>query len=155
MVWIQFEVEGSLLVRSKRAEVFELIRDVPRSGKFFPGVERIEDLGDRRFRWVLAERRALGSSFKGEYINAYADNGTDEMSWQPVSGNMKTRGCWRISGPDDAVRVSLVITTELDAPVPRLLKKPAELFGEHETGTGLHKQLETLKRTLEVRAEKL
>ena len=115
----------------------------------FSGVDRIEPLDDDRYRWVIKERRTLGISFIGNYVAKYrVENGTDVV-WETLEGNMKTRGVWKTRGPDGRVHVEVTSTTELDAPVPRLMRKPAELFAVKETRDGLKAQFAGIKTTLE------
>lgn len=146
MVWIEATARASLLIRAPRDAVRALILDVCKSGPFFPGVDRIEDLGSGRYRWRLAERRTLGSRFTGLYVAEYREEGSDAVAWQTVEGNIKVRGRWRLGGVDGALQVSVECTTELDAPVPRILKAPATLFAEKEARDGLTLQLERLRQ---------
>lgn len=150
VVWIEASARVELTVYGTKTEVRTLINDVPQSGRWFPGVDRIDDQGNRTYHWQLAERRTLGTSFRGDYISQYRDDG-DDIVWETRSGNMKTRGRWHIEGPDGRLRVSVSVTTELDAPVPRILKKPATLFAEKETRDGLKQQLARLKEAAEAK----
>lgn len=140
VVWIETTVERERTMRADKAAVLDLIMDVPTSGRFFPGVDGIEPAGEDRYKWLLTERRTLNSSFRGEYVAQYTRSG-DEVRWESVEGNMSVKGVWRVTGPDGAVRVHVRVTSSLDAPVPRILKKPASLFAEMESKNGLDKQL--------------
>ncbi len=152
MVWIQASASYQGVIRAPCAAILDLLRDVSASGPLFPGVDRIEDLGDGRYRWVIKERRTLGISFIGNYVAAY-ERTADAVTWKTIEGNMKTRGRWSVRGPDREARVHVETTTELDAPVPRFLKAPAQLFAIKETRDGLKAQFEGLRSTLE-RAER-
>ena len=83
MVWIEAKARVSLPVRATRDAIRALILDVPKSGPFFPGVNRIEDLGSGRYRWTLVERRTLGSRFTGLYVAEYREEGP-EAGRQPL-----------------------------------------------------------------------
>lgn len=148
MVWIQASASYQGLIRVPCADILDLLWDVSASGPLFPGVDRIESLGDARYRWVIKERRTLGVSFIGNYVAEY-ERTADAVIWTTVEGNMKTRGRWRVHGPDREARVHVEATTELDAPVPRFLKAPAQLFATKETRDGLKAQFEGLRATLE------
>jgi len=148
VVWIEAKARVSLPVRATRDAIRALILDVPKSGPFFPGVNRIEDLGSGRYRWTLVERRTLGSRFTGLYVAEYREEGPDAVAWETVEGNIKVRGRWHIGGSDGFVQVTVECTTELDAPVPRILKAPAVLFAEKEARDGLKLQLERMKTHL-------
>ncbi len=140
---IQASAERSRTVRADKESVLALLLDVSTSGPFFPGVDGIEDPGDGQFRWTLATRRTLGSSFTGRYIAKYERTG-DEVHWSTVEGNMKVKGRWKVSGPEGMLKLSVAVTSELDAPVPKILKRPAVLFAEMESKSGLDKQLEKI-----------
>ena len=151
MVWIEASASHEVVIRAEKAAILELLQNIPVCGPMFPGVDRIEDLGDNRYRWLIKERRTLGTSFVGNYVAEYTHT-TDAVSWKTIEGNMKTTGRWRLSGPDLAVRVRAEATTELDAPVPRFLKTPAQLFAVKETRDGLKAQLEGIKAAVEASA---
>lgn len=149
MVWIEATAERAVTIRAPRGKVLSFMERVETSGPLFPGVRRVEVLGEGRFRWLLEERRTLGTSFTGDYVARYTTRSDREITWDTESGNMKTRGSWRLEGADGAVRLVARVTTTLDAPVPRILKRPAELFAERETGSGLEVQLERVKSAIE------
>ena len=145
MVWIETHAERSLVIAADKSAIRALIVDVPTSGPFFPGVDRIDDLGDHTYGWWLTERRTLGTSFRGEYVTQYDVAGEGDVTWRTLRGNLEVTGRWSLSGPDGSVRVTVAVTTKRDAPVPRVLKKPAILFAEKEARDGLAKQLERVK----------
>lgn len=144
VVWIETTVERERTMRADPEKVLELIMDVPTSGPLFPGVDQIVPLGDDTYRWELTERRTLGSSFRGVYKAQYQRSGS-EIRWKTQEGNIQVEGIWRVSGPPGAAKVTVRVTTGLDAPVPKILKKPATLFAEMEAKNGLAKQLEGLE----------
>lgn len=134
-------------MRVAKTALLDLLMDVSVSGPLFPGVDTIEPLGDDRYQWRLTARKTLNSTFRGEYIAKYTRSG-DEVHWETTEGNVKIKGVWRASGPDGAVRLTVNVTNGLDAPVPRIMKKPAALFAEMEAKNGLDKQLERLEAHL-------
>lgn len=149
MVWIEASASYEALVHAPRADIFALLWNIPECGPLFPGVDRIEDLGEHRYRWVIKERRTLGTSFIGDYVAQYSARDGEEVAWNTTEGNMRTRGAWRLHGPDGRVLVRVHATTSLDAPVPRFLKAPAQLFATKETRDGLKAQLQGVKAKVE------
>ena len=149
MVWIEAAASYETYIRATRDDVATLIQNIAVIGPMFPGVDRIEDLGDGRYRWLIKERRTLGISFVGNYVSEYRVEGNSEVSWTTIEGNMKTRGAWRMSGPDGHVLVRVEAINDVDAPVPRFLKKPAQLFAIKETRDGIKAQLDNIKAALE------
>ena len=149
MVWVTVRAKKSISIRATKAAVFDVLKDVCRSGKMFPGVRSIEDQGGGKYLWVLEPRKTLGKVFDGRYTTLHENNGADEVRWKTIDGNVKTGGVWRIGGSDGAVELSVDSEVTVDAPVPSILKKPAELFAEHEQAGGIEKQLEGIKRAVE------
>lgn len=131
------------------AEVFELLLDVPRVGMFWPGVDSIEPLGDNRYRWKNQPRTAAGKTFHTEYVALYENNGRDAIDFRSVEGNTTTRGAWRLRERGGRTEVSLEISSTVEIPIPRLMRKPAEIFAGREVTSGIGQQLERLKQTLE------
>ena len=148
MVWIEASASHEEVIRATRADILDVLMNIMVCGPLFPGVDGIEDLGEDTYRWRIQERRTLGTSFAGNYVARYTRS-EDQVAWTTLEGNMKTRGSWRLSGPDHRVRVRAESTTELDAPVPRFLKAPAQLFAVKETRDGLKAQLQGIKAKLE------
>ena len=91
----------------------------------------------------------LSHKFRGRYVNRYTEPAEGVVAFETVEGNRKTHGTWSVSGRDGAVTVAELLTVELDAPVPRILKKPATLFAERDAKNGVKRQLERIKQTLE------
>jgi carbon monoxide dehydrogenase subunit G len=151
MVWVTARARETIRVNAPVAKVFALLVDVPCSGKMFPGIERIEDQGSGRYLWILVERRTLGKSFFGRYTTQHENNGKDEVRWRTIDGNVKTSGTWTLRGSDGAVDVTVDVESTVDAPVPSILKRPAELFAIHETTSGVSKQLAGIKAAVEAR----
>ncbi len=149
MVWLTVRAKKSIAIKATKASVFEVLKDVPRSGRMFPGVRLIEDQGSGKYLWVLDERRTLGKTFLGRYTTQHENNGTDEVRWKTIEGNVKTSGVWRIGGRDGAVELSVESEVEVEAPVPSILKKPAEIFAEKEQSGGIEEQLQNIRRAVE------
>ena len=146
---IQSSAQHAVRVAASKDQVRSLILDVASSGVFFPDVESVEALGDSRFRFRLKPQRTLGITFVGEYVAAYSQPDETSVRWVSESGNIDSSGTWRLGGIDGDVKVSLQISSCLDAPVPRLAKKPAEVFARRVTANGLKAQLERFKTEIE------
>src|SRR5262245_49371947 len=96
MTWIESNTEQTVAIQAPMEKVFTFLTDVARNGHLFPGVEKIEVQGEGVYRWVLTERSTVGLKFKGDYVSRYTHNGKDEIVWEPISGNIKSRGRWRL-----------------------------------------------------------
>lgn len=148
MAWIPAKSEVTMHIRAPLAAVFRFLTDVERSGRKFPGVETIERRPDG-FHWVLAERSTAGLKFKADYVVRYRDNGTNEISWTPVSGNLRSSGRWRMTPTPDGVNVTLTAESEADVKVPRLLAAIARTFAQREHDQGVAGYVAAIKRALE------
>lgn len=140
---------GRARVRAALVDVFALLLDVERVGRWWPGVEKIESLGDGRYRWTNEPRRAVGKTFHTEYVAQYRDNGRDEITFHSVAGNTDTAGFWRLRSDRETTVVSVEISSAVDIPIPRLVKKPAEIFANREVTAGIEAQLAQIKKVLE------
>lgn len=149
MVWIEAVGSAEIFVHAAPDEAHRLILDVPKSGTFFPRVATVEDRGDGVYRFRLEPRRTLGSEFTADYITRYYPESPRVVRWETVEGNLRVRGRWLITETAGGVRLRVEVTTGLEAPVPRFLKKPATLFAQRETRQGLDAQLARFKAELE------
>ena len=152
MVQIETQAEATVRVAASRDRVRGLILDVVTSGVFFPDVEAVEALDEARYRFRLKPQRTLGITFVGEYVARYSQPEDGTVRWVTESGNIESAGTWRLGGSDGDMQVSLQITSRLDVPVPRLAKKPAELFARRVTANGLDAQLARFKAEAEAEA---
>jgi hypothetical protein len=150
MVWIESHGERTTAIAAPLERVFAFLLAVDRSGVLWPSVERIEALGELKFRWVLPSFSTLGHSFKPDYVAQYSAEGRDLIRWAPSSGNVEARGSYRLRELG-AGRTELVYATSsrLDIPIPGILKTPARLFAENELKKGLASHVEALKKALE------
>ena len=149
MVLLEVTGRQAVTVNAPKEKAFALIKDVQRTGMFFPGIDEIKKIADDRFEWFIAERKTAGITFRGHYITQYEFKEPDEVRFHTVEGNMKTSGVWRLTGPDGAVRVSLEVNNEIEVPVPRLVRKVAEAFANREVTGGIEKQLNNFKAAVE------
>lgn len=149
--WIEAKADKSFFIRVPKAAIYALIRDVPTSGILFPGVDRIEDLGAAKFRWQLAERSTAGIKFRGEYVSQYDFSRDDEITFESIDGNMKTKGRWRFVAAGEGTNVSVRVENqiELPVPIPRLLRKPVQMFADREVSSGFEQQFERIKAKLQ------
>jgi uncharacterized membrane protein len=149
MVMLEATAERSLRIRAPIDQVLAAVLQVEVTGLFWPGVRAITPLGDATYRWELEPRRTLGIEFTAQYTSRYENNGRDQVTFDTVSGNVKSRGRWRLAASGAHTETVLQITSEVEVPVPRLLKKPAELFARKEVQEGIDAQLQALRKHLE------
>jgi len=151
VTWIETRTERTLRFEAPIEKVYAFLADVQRSGSLFPGIERIEDLGELRYRWVLLERNTAGLSFKGDYVVQYESNGEDELRWRTVSGNMSNSGTWKLVAEGRGVVGTVEVFVGVDIPVPRLLRPAVKLFTEREAARGVEQHNDAIKRAIEAK----
>ncbi len=139
-------------VMADKEPAIALLLDVVKSGPMFPGVRSVVDEGEGRFRFDLEPRRTLGVSFHGQYLTQYRREG-DSVHWSTVSGNLDVTGEWIVSEKAGRIEIEVKVLTKVEAPVPRILKKPAQLFADLELRDGMKVQLQNLQKSLEQDAQ--
>jgi carbon monoxide dehydrogenase subunit G len=152
MVLIRVETKKHVIVAATKRAAFQLLRDVEAVAQLMPGVERTETLAGNCYRCVLKPQSSLGFHFQGDYVCAYQDNGRDEISWTSPEGNMRSTGTWKIGGRDGAVTLTLQICTEIELPVPRVLRFAAQKYAELQASRGIDTQLALIREPLEANA---
>lgn len=151
MVWVTATATEWITIAAPIADVFAAILDVASLSSAIPGCEKVEPAGDRTFRLVLRERRALGWVHRPDYTVRYTDNGVDQIAFEPVGGNFESRGRWYLTETSSGlVRVSHSVTGMLEAGLPRFLKRPATLFANKDLRSAVRAQLRALRVGLEV-----
>ncbi|MBI2388320.1 MAG: SRPBCC family protein [Deltaproteobacteria bacterium] len=149
MTWIPCSARKSITIHAPLEKVYAYLADPERSGKHWGGVDRIENIGNSQYRWLLQERSTAGIKFKGDYVTKYTVNGKDEINWAYVSGNFKTGGRHRLTASGDSTIVDMSVENEADAPVPALLKSVAKIFAQSETDKSLETFADGVRRALE------
>jgi len=148
MIQLRVETKKHAIIRATTRDVFELLRKVEELALLMPDVERIDRLGAGRFSCVLKRQASFGISFQGHYVCDYEDNGKDEVRWRSPEGNMRSSGSWKVSGRDGAANLTLDLTTEVDLPLPRVLRFPTLKYAELQASRGVDLQLASLRARL-------
>jgi len=66
VIQIDVRTRRQITVSTSVREAFELLRDCESVARSMPDVDRIESLGERRYRCVLTPMRTLGIEFIGD-----------------------------------------------------------------------------------------
>ena len=75
-------------------------------------------------------------------------NGTDHVTWNTVTGNIKTKGEARLTRLDVGVRVDYREEMAPDLPIPRLLATVFKPIVAREVRKGILDYLDSIKRSL-------
>jgi carbon monoxide dehydrogenase subunit G len=150
MTWIPSRAERIVNFSAPLSKVFGLLVDLETTGLLFPGVSRIEKQGEGVYRWVLEERSMAGMKFHGDYVIKGSDNGTDEVFWGPVSGNIRSSGRWKLVEQAGATVGYGIFENEVDTPLPGILRSAVKMFVQSETERGVDSYITSLKKKLEL-----
>ena len=115
----EFEVKASF------KEVFDVLADVPTSASFYPGVDKLIDLGSGAYRWEMAKIGLAQVNLQTIYASRYvSDRAKGSVAWTPVAGegNALVSGNWKISDNKKSTKVVLSIEGVLTIPLPALMK---------------------------------
>ncbi len=126
--------------------VLRALIDIPVYGKLWDDVETVTDLGDDKYRYRLIERKTAGIKFVGQYTCRYTNNGTDEMKWTTLEGNMDSRGSWRLTADGDGTRAHLEVISTITMPVPKLILRGVRIFAEKEMVEAVNSHIANVDR---------
>lgn len=125
-ITVPFDLGYEFEVKSKLADVFALLSDVPASAAHFPKVAKLVDLGDQTYRWEMEKVGVGQMSIQTVYAARYVrDKKKGSIVWSPVpdEGNAQISGSWTLTANKQSTKVALAIRGELTLPMPALMKK--------------------------------
>ncbi len=134
-ITVNVELGYEFDVKASFKEVFELLADVPTSASFYPGVDKLIDLGDGTYRWEMAKIGLAQVSLQTVYASKYvSDRSKGRVVWTPVAGegNALVSGNWKITDNKKSTNVVLHIEGILTIPLPALMKIVAAPMVEAE-----------------------
>ena len=124
-VTVNLELGYEFAVKASAKEVYDVLADVPTSASFYPGVEKLVDIGDGAYRWEM-EKIGLGQvNLQTVYASQYVGNkAKGTVTWTPIAGqgNALVSGNWKITRHKKSTRVVLTIEAELTLALPALMK---------------------------------
>lgn len=134
---VPIAVAYEFAVKAPYHDVISLLADVPTSASFFPGVERIVDLGRGTYRWDMKPVGTQEFNVRTVYASRYVSNRTKgKVGWTPVAGvgNASVGGSWTIVRGKGSTGLTLDIDATLHTPYPALLQAVVEplMRGEFE-----------------------
>jgi carbon monoxide dehydrogenase subunit G len=124
-ITVQIELERSFTVPKDIDTVFTLISNVPESGKHFPKVDKLTDIGDNCFRWELNKigvgDYAIQTSYACKYVS---DPKKYSVVWTPIKGegNGIVSGSWTVEKDGTGTKMHFHSAAEVTLPLPGLLK---------------------------------
>jgi carbon monoxide dehydrogenase subunit G len=137
MVDVEVLYRTSLAVTASPEEAFALVADIARSGKHFPGLDRLEPQGPAgRWTWRMRERGLGPIAFRVVYDAVYSiDESTRTVRWAPPGrsgGDMDSFGSWTVVAREGGATLHFEARTVAHVPAPRLMAKVVESIAKEE-----------------------
>ncbi len=129
MVEVGVSLSYTLQVAWDVQRAFELVSDVPKSASNFPGLQRLDDLGDGVYRWNMRPIQVGKFSHQVNYAARYiSDLDAGTVIWTTVGseGNTRADGAWRVSASGSGSRLTFENSLAVMLPIPRLVARPAK-----------------------------
>lgn len=144
--------DHSFRVPATPAAALALVADVPDSVSHFPGLEGFEPAGPGAWRWTLARLGSGKLSLQTVYTCRYThDAAAGTVRWVAVGApgdNARVEGAWTVVPDGTGARLRLVNTLQVNVPVPRLLRRPAEALVARENERLITHYIANLEVTL-------
>jgi len=128
LVEVEVSLHYTLEVGWDVDRAFALVADVPESAGNFPGLERLDDLGDGVYRWNMRPFEVSKFRHQVRYAARYvSDPGARTVVWTTVGsdGNTQADGAWRVSPSGSGARLTFENRLAVRLPIPRLIARPA------------------------------
>lgn len=129
MVEVGVSLSYTLQVAWDVQQAFGLVSDVPQSASNFPGLERLDDLGDGVYRWNMRPIQVSKFSHQVNYAARYVgDPAAGTVVWTTVGtdGNTRADGAWRVTASGSGSRLVFENRLAVMLPIPRLVARPAK-----------------------------
>lgn len=124
-ITVNVELGYEFDVKASAKEVFDVLADVPTSASFYPGVEKLTDLGKGVYRWEMERIGLAQVNLQTVYTSKYVSNRSKgSVAWTPVANddNTQVKGDWKITASKKSTKVVLHVAVELTLPLPVLTK---------------------------------
>ena len=146
-ITINLELGYEFTVKATAKEVYDVLADVPTSASFYPGVDRLVDLGDGVYRWEM-EKIGLGQvNLQTVYASRYVgDRKKGTVVWTPVAGegNALVAGDWKITSQKKSTKIVLSVSAEVSLTLPAIMKMVVEPLVEAEFERMTEKYIDNL-----------
>lgn len=123
-------------VKAPFKEVFDVLADVPTSASFYPGVDKLVDLGGGTYRWEMEKIGLPQVNLQTVYASNYvANKARGTVVWTPADdahSNASVAGSWHLTDHKTSTKIVLDVQGELHIPLPALMKLVVEPLVEAE-----------------------
>lgn len=149
MAWIEGTHEETRVIRAPLDRVRNWFGNPSVFREAMAQVQTAEEIESGLYRWILTEKNEKGIRFRPDYTVRYTLTG-DEVTWQPVDGNMKSSGrCTMRAVADDRTEIAYRESIAVDLPIPRLMAKVFSPIVAREIRGGVVEYLDLSQKALE------
>jgi hypothetical protein len=118
MVWIRSASRRSIAINTARERLRTLLLDVVGCGRLMPGIDKLEQVGDDLYHYLLDEVSNGAVTFTPDYVSRVDISDPDEIVWEPHGEhNFRSWGAFRIQDGTKPGELVLEIDTRSEASV--------------------------------------
>lgn len=136
-------------VPAPRAQVYELLADVPKAYRHFPNMKRVVPLNASSFRMEMEAVHFASISHQVIYACRYEmDEKSGAIRWKPVKdvGNGQLEGGWKLSEESGGTHLEFEVKGFLNIEIPMLLRPMASPFVQGLFRSEIGQFLENLRK---------
>jgi ribosome-associated toxin RatA of RatAB toxin-antitoxin module len=126
---VDVEKRKRFKVKASMKDVFEVLADVPESASYFPQVDKLIDLGDDSYRWLMDKIGLDKYYFQTTYACQYTSKLTKKegwVKWEPIEdkkSNALISGKWTLKpAKNGGTQINFHTEGELTIALPALTK---------------------------------
>ncbi len=157
MVEVQVDLRYTLRVGWDADQALALVADVPKSASHFPGLERLDELGDGVYRWNMKTFQVSKFRHQVCYAAKYvSEPSARTVVWTTVGSDNNTvaNGQWRVVPEGSGARLDFENRLTVMLPVPRLAARVVKNLVPKMTDRETRIYLERIAATMDGRIER-
>ena len=154
MVEVAVSIRHTLSVGWDADQALELVADVPKSAAHFPGLERLDDLGDGVYRWNMKPFQVSKFRHQVCYSAKYVSDPTSRtVVWTTVGQDNNTiaNGKWTVVPEGTGARLEFENRLIVRLPIPRLASRVVKGIVPKMTDKETRIYLERISATMDGR----
>jgi carbon monoxide dehydrogenase subunit G len=152
VVEVTVNIRRTLSVGWDADRALALVADVPKSAAHFPGLERLDDLGDGVFRWNMNPFQVSKFRHQVRYSAQYITDTTNRIVvWNTIGqdNNTTADGRWTVVSEGTGTRLEFENRLVVRMPVPRLASRVVKALVPKITDRETRIYLERIAATMD------
>lgn len=145
-------INDPIVVNVPASQVLDLITNISKVSKCYPGTEKIEIVGRNTYRWIMEDKKVGTTHMQAIFINKYSVNG-NIVSWSSVEDKTTNSTCNGkiVVTPQGSSRckIGAHVFLEVDISLSSLLVPFAQAMGNREIANTWLTYLTSIKETAE------